>query len=718
MNGNTTHYAELEIGLSRGADGVYLEELRFSHPESETEIPPLRGETPIDAGELLQHQLDPRAYGKALGEALFPDTSITLAGGKTTSLRAHYRRIETAVESGSLHLRLRLRLDPSASDLQALRWELLRDPESGDALAMSEKSLFSRFMASQDWRPVKLQPKSEPKALIAVSSPSDLGEGKKYQLAEVDADGEIDRARQALEGARIEVAGKDEPLTLDHLINRLRDGIDVLYLACHGAISKRDNVPALYLQNADGTNAVTRGAELATRLAELARPPRLAFLASCESAGTEAGTDALGEVTAQASLAPRLAEAGVSAIVAMQGQVSMQTVEEAVPVFFTELMKDGQIDRALAAARGRVRERHDAWMPALYTRLKSGRLWYVPGFAGVEDEFGKWQSITSDVRAGDFVPILGPDVAEHLYSGVRVRAQELAARWDYPMQPHQRFDLAKVSQFLSVRQSRKLALREVGDQLQRGIRQRHGDLGKGGKIFGAAMDKCLQNEDDPFHILAHHLKARVYVTASADPLLFQALKKGGRKPKPLYCNWRKTSANHPKEPPYEGKARREEPVVFYPFGVDRKDAIESLVLTEDDFLDYLIAAADYKLIPTVVRGQLVKSSLLFLGFPLGDLAFRTLFRLIMSLEGVHLLKRHAHVGVQVDPEEHSLADVERARDYLKLYFQTGAGDDAPSIDIYWGSAADFLRELRTQLERTAGEQTEAEEDEDDDDGWE
>ncbi len=717
MNGNTT-YAELEIGLSRDASGVYLEELRFSNPESETEIPPLRGETSIDPGELLQHQLDPQAYGKALGEALFPDASITLTGGKTTSLRAHFRQIETAVEADDLHLRLRLRLDPSASELQALRWELLRDPESGNALATSEKTLFSRFIASQDWRPVKLRPKSELKALIAVSSPSDLGEGKKYQLAEIDPDGEIDRARKALDGARIKVAGKDEPLTLDHLIDRLRDGIDILYLACHGAIAKRGNMPALYLQNADGTTAVTRGADLATRLADLARPPRLAFLSSCESAGTEAGTDALGEVTAQASLAPRLAEAGVSTIIAMQGQISMQTVEEAVPVFFTELMKDGQIDRALAAARGRVRERHDAWMPALYTRLKSGRLWYVPGFAGVKDEFGKWQSIVSHVRDGDFVPILGPDIAEHLYGGVRGRAQELAARWDYPMQSHQRFDLAKVSQFLSVRQSRNYAVHEVGDQLKSGIRQRHADLGTGGKIFGAAMDKCLLNEDDPFHILAHHLKARVYVTASTDPLLFQALKKGGRKPKQLYCNWRKTPNNHPKEPPYDGKARRDEPVVFYPFGVDRKDATESLVLTEDDFLDYLIAAADYKLIPTVVRGQLVKSSLLFLGFPLGDLAFRTLFRLIMSLKGTHLLKRHAHVGVQVDPEEHSLADVERARDYLRQYFQTGAGDDAPSIDIYWGSAADFLRELRKQLEKPTGEETEAPEEAEDDDEWE
>ncbi len=726
MNGNTETYAELEIGLSRGADGACGVELRFSHPESETEIPPARGAASLDAGDFLEHHHDAVAYGRALAAGLFDQNEI----------RGHYRRVKTAVETGGLHLRLRLRLDPSAADLQALRWELLRDPDTGDALATSEQTLFSRFMASRDWRPIKLRPRAELSALVAVSAPSDLGAGKTYPLAEVDLESEIARARAALEGARVEVAGEDQPLTLDHLACRLRDGgggrgVDVLYLACHGAVSKR-GVPALYLQNPDGTTAVTRGSDLADRVRELTDPPRLVFLASCDSAlppqspqgagalppqspqadgaGAEAGTDALGEATAQASLAPRLAEAGVSAIVAMQGKISMATVEQAVPAFFTELMKDGRIDRALAVARGRVRERPDAWMPALYSRLKSGRLWYVPGFAGVEDEFGKWQSIAGDVRAGDFVPILGPDVAEHLYGGVRSRARELAAEHDFPMEPHQRFDLAKVCQFLSVRHSRELARRAVADQLKDGVHQRHGELAEGGKIFSAVVGKCLEHAGDPFRILVD-LPARVYVTASSDLVLPLALRQAGRKPKPLYCKWRKTRDNHPKEPPYDGRATSEQPVVFHAFGVDKKGDRDSLVLTEDDFLDYLIAAADYKLIPTAVRGQLVKSSLLFLGFPLGDLAFRVLFRLIMSLDGSSQLGDHAHVGVQVDPEEHSLTDARRARDYLKDYFQTGAG--APRIDVYWGSATDFLNELKARLEESAGEQAPAAEEEDD-----
>ena len=122
--------------------------------------------------------------------------------------------------------------------------------------------------------------------------------------------------------------------------------------------------------------------------------------------------DASGEPEAQSSLAPRLADAGVPAILAMQGKISMETVAGAMPVFFRELLRDGQIDRALAVARATVRRRADSWMPALFLRLKQGRIWYQPGFAAGDEEFQGWASITSSVRRGEFVPILGPDVGE------------------------------------------------------------------------------------------------------------------------------------------------------------------------------------------------------------------------------------------------------------------------------------------------------------------
>jgi hypothetical protein len=672
MSSTATSYPELEVGLHRLAAEAVQVELRFCDPASEAEVPSEKGSAALDLAELLTLQQDPRAYGEALAAQVFADERV----------RGLYGRVKATVEASGRFLRLRLLVGPSAPELHGLRWELLRDPETREPLATSEKTLFSRFMVSQDWRPVKLHRKTELAALIAVAAPSDLAT---YKLAAVDLDGEIARAREGLGGIRSTVLGEEEPLTLDRLSAALREGVDILYLVCHGALV-RGQVPWLFLQDDDGKVARVEGAALAERLRELPEPPRLAVLASCESGGTADGST-------QAALAPRLAEAGVTAVVAMQGQISMETVKKAVPVFFSELGKDGQIDRALAVARGTVRDRPDAWMPALYLRLKSGRLWYEPGFAGEEDQFKKWRSIAGSVRQGRSVPILGPDVGEHLYGTACERADRLAAAHGFPLEPRDRSDLAKVTQYLSVTESRQYARDAVADQLKAEIRRRHPALADEPKLFEAVV-KSRTGDEDPFRVLAG-LEASIYVTASADPVLLLSLLAAGRKPKPLYCKWRKTRDNHPAEPPYDGVPQPESPVVYYPFGISRKGEEDSLVLTEDDFLDYLIAAADYKLIPTVVRGTLVRSSLLFLGFTLDDLAFRVLFRLIMSLDGSSQLGDYAHVGVQVDPEAHSLVDVERAREYLEDYLCTGR--DTPRIDIYWGTAADFLKELRGQL---------------------
>jgi len=91
----------------------------------------------------------------------------------------------------------------------------------------------------------------------------------------------------------------------------------------------------------------------------------------------------------------------------------------------------------------------------------------------------------------------------------------------------------------------------------------------------------------------------------------------------------------------------------------------------------------------------MQSSLLFLGFRLDDWRFRVLFRLIFTRQGTETMKELSHVGVQVNPDEQSLAHVERARKYMESYFR--GGKNAPEISIYWGSAAEFLKELNQHL---------------------
>jgi CHAT domain len=103
-------------------------------------------------------------------------------------------------------------------------------------------------------------------------------------------------------------------------------------------------------------------------LSQLSELPSLIVLASCQSAGS-GGSGAL------AAVGPLLARAGVPSVLAMQGKISLVTAREFMGHFFTELRRDGQIDRAAAVARAKVRGRPDVWMPVLFTRLSSGRIW-------------------------------------------------------------------------------------------------------------------------------------------------------------------------------------------------------------------------------------------------------------------------------------------------------------------------------------------------------
>ena len=139
----------------------------------------------IDVAQLSELSFDAEDYGRALSASLFADPAV----------RSAFAQARSSAASLDAALRLRLLIGPSAPELHGLRWETLRDPEDDAPLLTGEHILFSRYLNSGDWRPVKLRPKGELRALVAVANPSDLA---KYKLATVDVAGELERARAGL----------------------------------------------------------------------------------------------------------------------------------------------------------------------------------------------------------------------------------------------------------------------------------------------------------------------------------------------------------------------------------------------------------------------------------------------------------------------------------------------------------------------------------------
>jgi hypothetical protein len=368
-----TEAADVELSLRAAGSGEYVADLRFRDPAGGAGWERTGCLVRLDTEALLAAAQDPATYGTRLRGMLFRDGAL--------------REAFARARSGAGPVRLRLRLPGTSDDvLHAVAWETLResaDPAEGHFLFTDERLLLSRYLDSPDPTPVVRRARIGVRALVAVADPTDAAA---WGLAPVDAPGELARAEAALRGLRVEVLARAHDgasVTLDRLTAALRGadgepGPDVLYLVCHGGRRRagpdgRAGPPFLCLEAEDGRRAPVPAAEFVEALARLDRRPVLVVLVACQSAGRTHDADAL------AAAGPRLAAAGVGAVVAMQTDVTLTTVERLMPVFFRELLRDGVVDRALAAARAAVaRDRPDWWAPVLFLRLRDGRLWAAP----------------------------------------------------------------------------------------------------------------------------------------------------------------------------------------------------------------------------------------------------------------------------------------------------------------------------------------------------
>src|ERR1043166_2250917 len=216
---------ELEFGVHRREAESYTVELRGTLPDSDAETRmssrfPVRK---IDIEGLRRQSFDPEAHGRLLKECLFGDTEV----------RAAFAKARAVAASANRTLRLRLFVGASAPELNALYWEALRDPEDDSPLFTGERILLSRYLSSADWRPVRRRPKADLHGLIVIANPSDV---TSYRLAALDVPAELARAKQGLAGIACAELASGGSASLDGLIERLRDGCDVLYLVCHGAV--------------------------------------------------------------------------------------------------------------------------------------------------------------------------------------------------------------------------------------------------------------------------------------------------------------------------------------------------------------------------------------------------------------------------------------------------------------------------------------------------
>lgn len=131
------------------------------------------------------------------------------------------------------------------------------------------------------------------------------------------------------------------------------------------------------------------------------------------------------------------------------------------------------------------------------------------------------------------------------------------------------------------------------------------------------------------------------------------------------------------------------PLVFHLYGIDMYPA--SLVLTQDDYIDFLIHLSKKRdTLPRQIISALTQSSLVLLGYELHEWEFIILFRGLIASWG----RQRNKVNICLQPplaagEQGILSERENeVEEYLERYL------DRDEFSIYWGGPDKFLAELR------------------------
>jgi hypothetical protein len=243
------------------------------------------------------------------------------------------------------------------------------------------------------------------------------------------------------------------------------------------------------------------------------------------------------------------------------------------------------------------------------------------------------------------------------------------------------YQLARVSQFLAL---------ESGDE-------------KFPKLYLSDLigrinppDFYSEKENTSYAVLAD-LDLPIYVTTNYDLLMEEALRsrsRGKKDPVSGFCRWNDKLAETPLEYDRRYKPTESRPFVYHLHGYIDKP--ESMVLTERDYFDFVIYLNKEKetdIHPSFVITELPRSSLLFIGYNIQDINFRSIFQGALSFIGGR--SQTISVAVQIPPilDNNKKSKIIKYLDhYTKEMFD---------IHAYWGNLSDFVTDFRQRFNKYA-----------------
>lgn len=281
----------------------------------------------------------------------------------------------------------------------------------------------------------------------------------------------------------------------------------------------------------------------------------------------------------------------------------------------------------------------------------------------------EWELLLRRIRSGKCIPIVGPQALAGILPSQAEIAEEWAGQFGYPAADVD--NLARVASYLAVEQD---------DMYPKEL------LIKRWYSNPRLLDDA--KVEDPHRALAR-LPLSIYLTTNYDPFMTQALISAGKLPHRELCKWNRFIKDVPSifDQNHNFQPSPAEPIVFHLYGHD--EYAESLVLTENDYLDFLLSISrEDGLLPVQVRAALAGNSLLFLGYDFMDWGFQVFFRSLISsmeqnLRRISIFVQDKTANQEVSPEMQRYAEK-----YSRNY----------DLRVYRGTAQEFTQELTGRWE--------------------
>jgi hypothetical protein len=268
-----------------------------------------------------------------------------------------------------------------------------------------------------------------------------------------------------------------------------------------------------------------------------------------------------------------------------------------------------------------------------------------------------WQMLIDRIKTSRCTPFLGAGAC----FGTLPLGSDIAKAWaqEYHYPLDNPTNLVEVAQFLAVQYDPLFPKEKILE------------------MFGALKPPDFNAPDEP-HALMADLPLPVYMTTNYDDFLVRALKLRYRDARRELCRWNDALKSEPSVFDSGFEPTVANPVVFHLHG---HTIPESLVLTEDDYLNFLAnIARTPNLLPPRIQQALDRSTCVFIGYRLADWNFRVLF------QGLRQRLRYTQIAVlKADGNDDS---ARRQRDYLNRYYAN------MDLQVYWGTAREFAADLR------------------------